>query len=123
MPIRGSDCKFSTKLRSFANYEFVRFKSLVIVNDYIEVWLKVNPVTPTTDDKSVTLTVDNNSLEERQSIFPSTGLIGFTIDENIDSDTGEVIPEYIKKYNKEGADLVEQNINDPKLRKIKILDE
>ena len=36
-------------------------------------------------------------------------------------DTGEVIPEYIKKYNREGADLVEQNINDPKLRKIKFI--
>ena len=59
---------------------------------YIEVWLKVNPVTPVTDDKSVTLTVDNDSLEEHQSIFPSTGLIGFTIDDNIDSETGEVIP-------------------------------
>ena len=59
---------------------------------YIEVWLKVNPVTPVTDDQSVTLTVDNDSLEEHQSIFPSTGLIGFTIDDNIDSETGEVIP-------------------------------
>lgn len=36
-------------------------------------------------------------------------------------DTGEVIPEYIKKYNKEGADLVEQNLNDPKIKKIKFI--
>lgn len=67
--------------------------SVLVPDDYyIEVWLKVNPVTPVTDDQSVTLTVDNDSLEERQSIFPSSGLIGFTIDENINSDTGEVIP-------------------------------
>ena len=67
--------------------------SVLTPDDYhIEVWLKVNPVTPVTDDQSVTLTVENNSLEEHQSIFPSTGLIGFTIDENIDGETGEVIP-------------------------------
>ena len=36
-------------------------------------------------------------------------------------DTGEVIPEYIKKYNKEGADLVEQKLDDPVLRKIKFI--
>ena len=37
-------------------------------------------------------------------------------------DTGEVIPEYIKKYNLDGADLVEQdlkNINDRKIKFIK----
>ena len=28
---------------------------------------------------------------------------------------------YIKKYNKEGADLVEQNLNDPKIKKIKFI--
>ena len=38
-------------------------------------------------------------------------------------DTGEVIPEYIKKYNKEGADLVEQDIDvaKSKFRNIKFL--
>ena len=36
-------------------------------------------------------------------------------------DTGEVIPEYIKMYNKEGADLVEQKTDDSKLRKIKFI--
>lgn len=36
-------------------------------------------------------------------------------------DTGEVIPEYIKMYNKEGADLVEQKLNDPAFRKIKFI--
>lgn len=36
-------------------------------------------------------------------------------------DTGEVIPEYIKKYNKEGSDLVEQKINDPSVRRIKFI--
>ena len=36
-------------------------------------------------------------------------------------DTGEVIPEYIKKYNKEGYDLVEQKLDDPALRKIKFI--
>ncbi len=36
-------------------------------------------------------------------------------------DTGEVIPEYIKKYNKEGSDLVEQKLDDPALRKIKFI--
>ena len=36
-------------------------------------------------------------------------------------DTGEVIPEYIKMYNKEGSDLVEQKIDGPMLRKIKFI--
>ena len=44
------------------------------------------------------------------------GLIDYCI-----YDTGEVIPEYIKKYNREGADLVEQNLNDPKIKKIKFI--
>jgi len=44
------------------------------------------------------------------------GLIDYCI-----YDTGEVIPEYIKKYNKEGADLVEQKINDPELKRIKFI--
>lgn len=44
------------------------------------------------------------------------GLIDYCI-----YDTGEVIPEYIKMYNKEGADLVEQKINAPELRKIKFI--
>ena len=44
------------------------------------------------------------------------GLIDYCI-----YDTGEVIPEYIKKYNKEGADLVEQNLNDSKIKKIKFI--
>ena len=36
-------------------------------------------------------------------------------------DTGEVIPEYIKMYNKEGADLVEQKLDGPALKKIKFI--
>ena len=44
------------------------------------------------------------------------GLIDYCI-----YDTGEVIPEYIKKYNKEGADLGEQKINDPALKRIKFI--
>lgn len=44
------------------------------------------------------------------------GLIDYCI-----YDTGEVIPEYIKKYNKEGSDLVEQKINDPELRRVKFI--
>ena len=44
------------------------------------------------------------------------GLIDYCI-----YDTGEVIPEYIKRYNKEGADLVEQKINDPAVRRIKFI--
>lgn len=36
-------------------------------------------------------------------------------------DTGEVIPEYIKRYNQEGSDLVEQKLSDPMLRKIKFI--
>lgn len=44
------------------------------------------------------------------------GLIDYCI-----YDTGEVIPEYIKKYNKEGSDLVEQKIDDPALKRIKFI--
>ena len=46
------------------------------------------------------------------------GLIDYCI-----YDTGEVIPEFIKKYNKEGADLVEQDIDvaKNKFKKIKFL--
>ena len=36
-------------------------------------------------------------------------------------DTGEVVPEYIKMYNKEGSDLVEQDTSDPRLKKIKFI--
>ena len=36
-------------------------------------------------------------------------------------DTGEVIPEYIKRYNREGADLVEQKIEDPAIKRIKFI--
>ena len=38
-------------------------------------------------------------------------------------DTGEVIPEFIKKYNLDGAELVEQNIEDIKDKKIKLIKE
>ena len=38
-------------------------------------------------------------------------------------DTGEVIPEYIKKYNLDGADLVEQDLKGIKDRKIKFIKE
>ncbi len=38
-------------------------------------------------------------------------------------DTGEVIPEYIKKYNLDGADLVEQDLRNIKDRKIKFIKE
>ena len=44
------------------------------------------------------------------------GLIDYCI-----YDTGEVIPEYIKRYNKEGADLVEQKLNDSSLKGIKFI--
>ncbi len=44
------------------------------------------------------------------------GLIDYCI-----YDTGEVIPEYIKMYNKDGADLVEQKINDSALKGIKFI--
>ena len=44
------------------------------------------------------------------------GLIDYCI-----YDTGEVIPEYIKKYNREGSDLVEQEINDPSIKGIKFI--
>lgn len=35
-------------------------------------------------------------------------------------DTGEVIPEYIKKYNLDGAELVEQDLSDIKDKRIKL---
>ena len=38
-------------------------------------------------------------------------------------DTGEVIPEFIKKYNLDGADLVEQDISNVKDKKIKFMKE
>ena len=38
-------------------------------------------------------------------------------------DTGEIIPEYIKKYNLDGKDLVEQDINKVKEKKIKFIKE
>ena len=38
-------------------------------------------------------------------------------------DTGEVIPEYIKKYNLDGAELVEQNLSDIKDKRIKFIKE
>ena len=43
-----------------------------------------------------------------------TGIIDYCI-----YDTGEIIPEYIKKYNREGQDIVEQDIN--KIKGIKFL--
>ena len=36
-------------------------------------------------------------------------------------DTGEIIPEYIKRYNREGADLVEQKLEVPGIKKIKFI--
>ena len=36
-------------------------------------------------------------------------------------DTGEVVPEFIRKYNKEGADLVEQDISRAKAEGVKLL--
>ena len=36
-------------------------------------------------------------------------------------DTGEIIPEYIKMYNREGSDLVEQKVDTEELRKIKVM--
>lgn len=44
------------------------------------------------------------------------GLIDYCI-----YDTGEVIPEYIKMYNREGADLVEQSIDNLKTKGIKFI--
>lgn len=38
-------------------------------------------------------------------------------------DTGEVIPEFIKKYNLEGSELVEQDLEDVKDKKIKFIKE
>lgn len=38
-------------------------------------------------------------------------------------DTGEIIPEYIKKYNLDGSDLVEQDLKNIKERKIKFIKE
>ena len=38
-------------------------------------------------------------------------------------DTGEVVPEYIKKYNLDGADLVEQDLKDVKEKRIKFIKE
>lgn len=38
-------------------------------------------------------------------------------------DTGEVIPEFIKKYNQDGADLVEQNLEKIKDKRIKFIKE
>lgn len=38
-------------------------------------------------------------------------------------DTGEVIPEFIKRYNRDGADLVEQNIENVTDKKIKFIKE
>ena len=46
------------------------------------------------------------------------GLIDYCI-----YDTGEVIPEYIKRYNLDGADLVEQNLKGIKDKKIKFFKE
>ena len=45
-----------------------------------------------------------------------TGLIDYCL-----YDTGEIIPEIIKKYNKDGADLVEQNIDNINDKKVKFI--
>lgn len=64
-----------------------------------------------TDDYSITDHI--NAITEHCG----TGIIDYCI-----YDTGEVIPEYIKKYNMEGQDLVEQDINNfSKIKGIKFL--
>lgn len=62
---------------------------------------------------------DNYSISDHlQAIIDhaGTGVIDYCI-----YDTGEVVPEYVRKYNKEGQDLVEQDIQKCKEKGIKLL--
>ena len=58
----------------------------------------------------------SKKIYQKKSIFFIGRLIDYCI-----YDTGEVVPEYIKKYNKEGKDLVEQKIQDTSLKRIKFI--
>ncbi|NLC87969.1 MAG: YvcK family protein [Clostridiaceae bacterium] len=62
---------------------------------------------------------DNYSLSEHIKAIhehAGKGIVDYCI-----YDTGEIVPEFIRKYNREGADLVEQDINKSKEEGIKMI--
>lgn len=64
---------------------------------------------------------DDYSISDHiQAIFDhaGTGIIDYCI-----YDTGEVIPEYVRKYNKQGQDLVEQDLQKCREKGVKLLQE
>lgn len=61
-------------------------------DDYqVEVWAVVKPIIVTTTATTATLTVVDDQLKPHTAIFPSDGIIGFTIGENLTNTDGSTV--------------------------------
>ncbi len=64
----------------------------LVPDDYqIEVWATVKPIMVTTTATTAILTILDDQLQPHTSIFPSDGIIGFTIGENLTSTDGSLV--------------------------------
>lgn len=66
--------------------------NILTPDDYkIEVWVVIKAVSVTTTSRTATLSVIDGQLEPHTAIFPSDGVLGFSIDENLMNQDGDTI--------------------------------
>lgn len=91
-------------------------------DDYqIEVWTMIKPVAVKTTSRTATLSIIDNQLEPHTAIFPSDGVLSFTVKTNLMSEEGQAIAmitlnDFESRFNQLQEDLVNQvaNLQGPK---------
>lgn len=66
--------------------------AILTPDDYkIEVWAIIKPISITTTSRTATLSIIDGQIEPHTAIFPSDGVLGFTIKENLMNQDGDTI--------------------------------
>lgn len=66
--------------------------AILTPDDYkIEVWTIIKPISVTTTSRTATLSIIDGQIEPHTAIFPSDGVLGFTIKENLMNQDGDTI--------------------------------
>ncbi|WP_334468955.1 hypothetical protein [Levilactobacillus sp. HBUAS67488] len=66
--------------------------AILTPDDYkIEVWASIKPISIATTSRTATLSIIDGQIEPHTAIFPSDGVLGFTIKENLMNQDGDTI--------------------------------
>ena len=87
--------------------------TILTPDDYnIEVWTIIKPISVTTTSRTATLSIIDGQIEPHTAIFPSNGVLGFTIKENLMNQDGDVIATISMDEYEQRFSQLETNLTD-----------